>query len=103
MLEVPGVLAIVGSGSEPLFLPDWEVDAIRAGLNLNIIEPHPYIATGERARIKAGCLSGMEGVVSRMKNTVRIVLTVTNMKQSFAVEVDTEALEWIPCLAGQAT
>jgi hypothetical protein len=33
VLSVPGVLLIVGSGREPLALPDFEIEALRSGLH----------------------------------------------------------------------
>ncbi len=88
VLGVPGVLSIVGPRQEPWPLSDFEVDAMRTGLHLRKAEPHPYLVVGQRARIKAGPLVGMEGVLLRKKNIFRLVLTLDVIMQSVAVEVD---------------
>jgi transcription antitermination factor NusG len=93
VLSVPGVLLIVGSGRDPSPLPDCEVDTMRTGILLNIVEPHSYLGTGERARITKGPFAGMTGVVLHIRNKVRVVLTIEHIKQSFAVEVAAEDLE----------
>jgi len=96
VLEVPGVLAIVGGpGRQPAPLPEAEIDALRAGLELRKAEPHPLLTAGQRARIRTGALAGMEGVVVRQKGSLRVVLTVNLILQSVAVEVDASELELI--------
>jgi transcription antitermination factor NusG len=93
VLSVPGVLLIVGSGREPLALPDFEIEALRSGLHLRRFEPHPYLVVGERARIKSGSLAGMVGILARKKNNLRVVLTLELIMRSVAVEVDADELE----------
>jgi transcription antitermination factor NusG len=94
VLEVPGVLAIVGgTGRQPASLPEAEINALRTGLHLRRAEPHPLLTIGQRARICSGALAGMEGVVIRKKNSLRVVLTVDLIMQSMAVEVDGSELE----------
>jgi transcription antitermination factor NusG len=93
VLDVPSVLWIVGAGREPLPLPDFEIESLRAGLHLRNSEPHPYLVIGKRVRIKAGALAGMEGVLARKKNNFRVVLTLDHIMQSIAVEVDADELE----------
>jgi transcription antitermination factor NusG len=94
VLEVPGVLTFVGgTGGQPAALPDAEIEALRVGLPLRQVEPHTLLTVGKRARIRSGALAGMEGVVVRQKNGLRVVLTVELIMQSMAVEVDGSELE----------
>jgi transcription antitermination factor NusG len=93
VLAVPGVLSIVGSGREPLPLPDVEIESLRSGLHLRNVEPHPLLVVGEKARIRSGALAGMQGIVLRRKNDFRVVLTLDLIMRSIAVEVDAEDLE----------
>ena len=94
VLEVPGVLAIVGgTAGEMAPLPETEVEALRSGLHLRQAEPHPLLTIGQRVRIRSGALTGLEGVVVRKKNSLRCVLTMDLIMQSIAVEVDGEELE----------
>jgi len=94
VLNVPGVRAIVGSAAgEMAPLPEADVAALRSGLHLRMVEPHPFLKVGQRVRIRSGALSGLEGIVLRQKNSVRVVLTMDLIMQSIAVEVDGEELE----------
>jgi transcription antitermination factor NusG len=94
VLESPGVLSFVGgTGGKPASLPETEIDALRSGLSLRHAEPHPLLTVGQRARILSGALAGMEGVVVRKKNSLRVVLTMDMIMQSVSVEVDGSELE----------
>jgi transcription antitermination factor NusG len=93
VLEVPGVLSLVGFGRTLAPLPDFEIEALRSGLGQRKIEPHPYLVIGERVRIKAGPMTGMEGVLVRKKNNFRVVLALDVIMQCVAVEVDADDLE----------
>jgi transcription antitermination factor NusG len=93
VLSTPGVLSIVGSAREPWALPDFEIEALRSGLLERKIEPHPYLVVGEKVRIKAGVMAGVEGVLIRKKNDLRVVLSLQMIMQSVAVEVDADDVE----------
>src|ERR1700677_3613410 len=94
VLDVPGALAVVGgTGREPVAMPDEAIDALRTGLHLRRVEPHPLLTAGQRARIRSGALAGMEGIVVRWKNGFRVVLTLEHIQRSIAVEVGGDDLE----------
>jgi transcription antitermination factor NusG len=93
VLEVPGVLSLVGFGRTLAPLPDFEIEALRSCLEKRRMEPHPYLVIGERVRIKAGPMMGMEGVLVRKKNNFRVVLAVDVIMKCVAVEVDADDLE----------
>jgi len=93
VLSVPGVVYLVGSKREPWPVPEFEVEAMRSGLEQRNPKPHAYLAVGERARIRYGPLAGLEGVLLRMKNSLRVVLTIDQIMRSVSVEVNIGDLE----------
>jgi transcription antitermination factor NusG len=93
VLGLPGVLSIVGSSKEPWPLPAAQIEALRLGLEEYKAEPHSYIAVGERVRIKAGVMSGVEGILFRKKNLFRFIISLDAMMKSVALEVDASDLE----------
>jgi len=93
VLGMPGVVSIVGSAREPWPVPDPDIEAIRLGLQMGKIEPHPYLTVGERVRIKAGVMTGVEGVLVRKKNALRVVLSLDAIMRSVALEVDADDIE----------
>jgi len=97
VLSVPGALTVVGgTGGEPAPLPDSAIEALRGGLLEHRIEPHPLLRVGQFARIRSGAFVGMEGVVVRKKSGFRVVLTLEQIMQSVAVELDEEDVEPLP-------
>lgn len=103
VLGTPGVLSIVGSAREAWPLPDFEIEALRFGLLERKIEPHPYLTVGERVRIKAGVMTGVEGVLVRKKNDFRVVLSLDAIMRSVAVEVDADDIEPVSRPAARMT
>jgi transcription antitermination factor NusG len=97
VLAVPGVVAIVGRGNIVSPLPDDEIETLRTRLEQGKFEPHPYLVAGERVRVCGGALEGIEGIVVRRKNEVRVVLTLELIQRSVAVEVDTDYIEPVLC------
>lgn len=94
VLSVPGVLTLVGgTGGEPARLPEAALDALRTGLRESRVEPHPLLTAGQQVLIRRGAFAGMKGIVSRRKNGLRVVITLEQIMQSMAVEMDEGDLE----------
>jgi transcription antitermination factor NusG len=94
VLSIPGALAVVGgTGGEPAPLPDSAIEALRTGLKEHRIEPHPLLRVGQLARIRSGAFAGMEGIVVRKKSGFRVVLTLEQIMQSVAVELNEDDVE----------
>jgi transcription antitermination factor NusG len=93
VLEVPGVVSMIGTATRPVALPDFEVEALRRGLDPMRAEPHPLLTAGQPVRIKSGALAGVEGIVIRKKSGFRVVLTLSLLMQSIAIEVDGDDVE----------
>lgn len=95
VLEVPGVVSMIGAGSRPSPLPDKEMEALRAGLDPMKAEPHPLVTVGQPVRIVRGALAGVEGIVARRKGGLRVLLTLSLLMQSIAIEVDRDDVELV--------
>ena len=96
VLQVPGVARLVGFNGLPCALPDSDIEALKMGLASGIrAEPHPFLSVGRRVRVKAGPLEGLQGVVVRRKNRLRLVISLDLIHRAAAVEVEATDLEWI--------
>jgi transcription antitermination factor NusG len=94
VLTTPGIHSIVGFGGTPAMIPRSEIEAIRRVIESPVnAEPHPFIKCGDRARIIAGPLQGLEGVLLRKKNQWKFLLSVEMLERSVAVEVDALMVE----------
>jgi transcription antitermination factor NusG len=93
VLDVPGVISFVGPKGEPAQLSDFEIETLRSGLHLQKVEPYRGLAIGQKVRITAGALQGLEGTLIRNANGLRVVITVNLIQQSVSIELDSNAVE----------
>ena len=94
VLQVPGVVRIVGFNGQLTALPDQEIESFKKGLASGIrAEPHPFLTIGRRVRIKAGPLEGHEGILLRRKGSLRVVLSIELIQRSVVVDVDVADVE----------
>ncbi|HVH71849.1 MAG TPA: UpxY family transcription antiterminator [Candidatus Dormibacteraeota bacterium] len=89
VLQVPGVVRLVGFNGSPTPMPEEDVNRIRDFLGQGWrAEPHPYLQAGKRARVVRGPLAGMEGIIVRRENRSRLVLSFDLIQRSMAIEMD---------------
>jgi len=89
VLKAVGVVGLVGASGEPEPIPDPEIEAVRAlaGSRLGY-EPVPFLAEGTMVEVIRGPLMGVRGRLLRKDREFRVVLSVTLIRQSVAVEID---------------
>jgi transcriptional antiterminator NusG len=93
IVTTPGVLRIVAFGGHPAVLGDDEVTSIRRIVNSNeTYGPHPYMYAGQQVIIITGPLAGLKGIVSRVKQTYNVVVSVDLLMRSVSVETNFDAL-----------
>ncbi len=95
VLNIPGVLSVVGPGRKPSLLADDEIESLRAGLIERNSRPHPFLVIGQKARITSGAFAGKTGILVKEVTSLRVVLTVEAIMKSFSVEVDADELEMV--------
>lgn len=96
----PGVLEIVGFGGKPAPVEMGEIEAIHRVLKSGMVaEPWKYAETGQRVRVEHGALAGLEGIFVEVKKNHRLLLSVTLLQRSVAVQVD--AAWVVPVHAGR--
>ena len=89
VLITPGVISVVGRGKTPVAVDDAEIRSIQAAIGSGIhMEPWPYVEIGERVRVKDDVLDGMEGILTSFKGSHRVVISVTLLRRSVALEID---------------
>ena len=89
VLSVPGVVQIVGQGKIPAAISEAEIDAIQKILTSNLpYLPWSSLAPGQQIVVKHGPLMGVQGVLLETRKPHRLVVSVTMLQRSVAVEVD---------------
>jgi transcriptional antiterminator RfaH len=66
--------------------------ALRAGAPM---KPYRYIKAGQKCRVIAGPLLGLQGVIVKTKGAARLVLQVDMLGQAASVEIDIDMIEII--------
>lgn len=94
VLQVSGVVQMLGAGKCPTPLSDDEVELLRRlnQLDHKSLGPHPYLANGRCVRIDAGPLAGLSGTVKRSKRGHRFVVSVDMIMRSVEIELDARDL-----------
>jgi transcription antitermination factor NusG len=96
IMTTPGIHMLITRGGHPAAVPDEEISAVRQLVQkVQRVEPHPFLSSGDRVRVKSGPLMGVEGILVRKKNLFRLVVTVEILGKSAAAEVDASMVERI--------
>ena len=89
ILTTPGLVHIVGIGKVPVPVDEQEIEAIHTIIKSGLAaEPWPFVKVGNLVRIDHGCLYGLEGILIETKKRHRLVVSVTLLQRSVAVETD---------------
>jgi len=97
ILIIPGVCLIVGMGKTPIPIEETEIVAIQATIKSGLpSQPWPYLQIGRRVRIGHGPLCGLEGILLDFRGQHRLVLSVTLLNRSVAVQVDDAWVTLLP-------
>lgn len=89
VLVTPGVISVVGRGRVPLPVEDAEIAAIQTLLSSGFrAVPWPFLELGQKVRIERNPLQGLEGILINFKGNHRIVLSVSLLRRSVALEID---------------
>ncbi len=97
ILSIPGVVHVVGVGRTPLPIDESEIVAIQAAVKSGLpSQPWPFLQVGQRMRVEYGPLCGVEGILLGFRGHQRLVLSVTLLQRSVAVQVDEALVQPLP-------
>lgn len=93
ILDTPGVHRIVSFGGQAHPITEEEMSRLQLVLaSGREVTPVPYLALGQRVQVLDGPLAGMMGIVTRLKNRDRLIISVDMLMRSVAVEVTSAEL-----------
>lgn len=95
VVEIAGVITIVGRGSSPEALEDEEIELMKQVITeqtLHAPRPHAFLHAGDRVKVTRGALQGREGFLVREKNKSRVVISLKSIGRAMSVEVDADAI-----------
>jgi len=88
VLTIPGTVRLVGMGGRPSVIPAEEIESLRK-INTSGVPAAPsrYVSIGQKVCISAGPLAGIVGLLSEVKNSRRLIVTVEMIMRSISVDV----------------
>jgi len=90
ILQVPGVIKILGCNGIPAIIPDHEIESLQkiviSGLSA---EAQPFLHSGQKIRVNSGPLCGVEGFLVKVvkKNLYKIAVGVSIVEKSLVVDI----------------
>ncbi len=91
VLTTPGVVGIVSAGRQLLPVAETEIETVRTVLNSKLIaSPWPYLRVGQPVEMIGGPVAGVTGVLVTIKNVYRLVVSISLLQRSVAVEIDAD-------------
>jgi transcription antitermination factor NusG len=89
ILKTPGVIQIIGFKDGPSAVDESEIRSIQKLVAAGVPhQPWPFLSAGDRVRIDSGPLVGLEGILTEVKRSHRLIISVTLLQRSVAVEID---------------
>jgi transcription antitermination factor NusG len=94
VVTTPGIQGFVMTGNRAAAIPESEIEAVRRVVNGSFhAEQCPFLQCGARVRVNSGPLNGIEGILVRKKNHLRLVLSVGILGKAVSVEVDSTSID----------
>lgn len=99
-LRTPGVCWFVSGPGGPTEVEGEEIQIVQKLAQCpSKVEPHPFLECGSNVRVRRGPLAGLTGVLVKVKNRQRVIISLTTLQKSAAVELELENLDRIRDLA----
>lgn len=97
VVSVPGIVHVVGNGRTLIAIDSTEIAAIQTVVNSELPrQPWPFLEIGQHVRIERGPLLGLEGVLLDFRGHQRLVLSVTLLQRSVAVQIEGSWVRALP-------
>lgn len=93
--STPGVIRVVSFGGKPHPVSSEEINALQLVVQVQRdVCSVPYLNAGRKVRVITGPLSGVTGIIVRIRRRERLIVSVDLIMKSASVEID--ASEVVP-------
>jgi len=95
VLRSKGAVTFVNARGVPIPVEESVISALKGVMKTDIaLDPFPYLEKGDRVYVKSGPFQGLEGFIVRKDDgKCRLVISVSAIKSSIAVEIDSALVE----------
>ncbi len=97
VLRTSFVRSVVSSCGVALSIDEGEIEAVRSAVAFGQNpHPHPFLKVGQWVRVECGAMEGVEGVLLEFRKQYRLVVSITLLERSVAVDIDEAWVSSIP-------
>jgi transcription antitermination factor NusG len=94
VLKIPGVLQWVTFGRFPAAIPNNQMEAVKRVVETRVnCAVHPFLKSGQRVRIRGGCLEGLECILLSEPGDRKLVLSIESIERSICISASGYLLE----------
>jgi transcription antitermination factor NusG len=95
VLHTAGLIGFVSLGGIVVAVPPKQIEDLQLLLQKKgLFSLHPFVHTGQRVRIRGGCLHGLEGVLVQHEKG-KLVISIESIQRSLAIEIKGYELELV--------
>jgi len=97
ILQIPGVLSILGVAGKAMPLEPDEVQSLQVLERATVqVDSQPFLYVGDWVVIHGGPLDGLIGILKGNRKSTRVIVSVGMLQRSVAVELDRSAVRLSP-------
>lgn len=97
VLETSGVVRLLGGNHTPNRVDDVEIESLRRTLTSGLpCDRWDALVPGALVKVKRGPLAGVQGRLVRIKNSFRLVVSISVFSQAISTELGLHDVEAIP-------
>lgn len=97
IMTTAGVINIVSAGKRPIPVYETELEDIRVIVRSGLVaQPWPFLRVGSWVYVDRGPLAGVEGIITNIDKVHRLIVSISLLQRSVAVEIDREWASPLP-------
>jgi transcription antitermination factor NusG len=94
VLETSGIVRLLGGNHAPSQISDVEIDAVRRTLGSSVpCDRCDALTPGTLVQVTRGPLTGVQGRLARIKNNLRLIVTISVFSQAISAELSLSDVE----------
>jgi transcription antitermination factor NusG len=94
VLETTGIVRLLGGNHAPSQISDVEIDTVRRVLSSSVpCDRCDALTPGTLVRVTRGALAGVQGRLARIKNNLRLIVTISVFSQAISAELNLSDVE----------
>jgi transcription antitermination factor NusG len=95
VLQTAGLIGFVSFGGMVVAVPSKQIEDLQLLLKgKGLFSLHAFVHSGQRVRIRGGCLNGLEGMLVQHEKG-KLVISIESIQRSLAIEIQGYELELV--------